>query len=102
MVQVIIGINFDFDLDFIQDEIKFCFDEIDCVFGQIQFNGVNVLFKDGLMKIQVGVNDGEIIMIDLKKIDFFILKLISFNVNGKGVVDNVKVIEVDLIVVGFF
>ena len=30
---------------------------------------MNVLSKDGSMKIQVGANDGETITIDLKKID---------------------------------
>ncbi len=44
-------------------------DEIDRVSGQTQFNGVNVLAKDGSMKIQVGANDGQTITIDLKKID---------------------------------
>ncbi|MCV5753487.1 flagellin FliC, partial [Escherichia coli] len=63
-------------------------DEIDRVSGQTQFNGVNVLAKDGSMKIQVGANDGETITIDLKKIDSDTLGLNGFNVNGKGTITN--------------
>ncbi|STF45317.1 flagellin [Escherichia coli] len=65
-VQASTGTNSDSDLDSIQDEIKSRLDEID---RETQFNGVNVLAKDGSMKIQVGANDGETITIDLKKID---------------------------------
>ena len=68
-VQASTGTNSDSDLDSIQDEIKSRLDEIDRVSGQTQFNGVNVLAKDGSMKIQVGANDGQTITIDLKKID---------------------------------
>lgn len=53
------------------------------------------------MKIQVGANDGETITIDLKKIDSSTLKLTSFNVNGKGAVDNAKATEADLTAAGF-
>ena len=83
-VQASTGTNSDSDLDSIQDEIKSRLDEIDRVSGQTQFNGVNVLAKDGSMKIQVGANDGETITIDLKKIDSDTLRLTGFNVNGKG------------------
>lgn len=96
MVQVIIGINFEFDLFFIQDEIKFCLDEIDCVFGQIQFNGVNVLVKNGFMKIQVGVNDNQIIIIDLKQIDVKIFGFDGFSVKNNDIV----IISVLVIVFG--
>lgn len=57
---------------------------------------MNVLAKDGSMKIQVGANDGQTITIDLKQIDSNTLKLTSFNVNGKGAVDNAKLTEADL------
>jgi len=83
-VQSSTGTNSQSDLDSIQDEIKSRLDEIDRVSGQTQFNGVNVLAKDGSMKIQVGANDGQTITIDLKKIDSDTLKLTGFNVNGKG------------------
>ncbi len=65
-VQSSTGTNSESDLNSIQDEIKSRLDEIDRVSGQTQFNGVNVLAKDGSMKIQVGANDGETITIDLK------------------------------------
>ncbi|MBD9551645.1 FliC/FljB family flagellin [Pantoea sp. PNT01] len=81
-VQASSGTNSDSDKSSIQDEIKSRLDEIDRVSGQTQFNGVNVLAKDGKMNIQVGANDGEVISIDLKKIDSKTLGLDSFNVNG--------------------
>ncbi|MFV4770784.1 FliC/FljB family flagellin [Escherichia coli] len=87
-VQASTGTNSDSDLDSIQDEIKSRLDEIDCVSGQTQFNGVNVLAKDGSMKIQVGANDGQTITIDLKKIDSDTLGLNGFNVNGSGTIAN--------------
>lgn len=79
-VQASTGTNSDSDLSSIQDEIKSRLDEIDRVSGQTQFNGVNVLAKDGSMKIQVGANDGQTITIDLKKIDSDTLGLSGFNV----------------------
>lgn len=81
-VQATTGTNSDSDLSSIQDEIKSRLSEIDRVSGQTQFNGVNVLAKDGSMKIQVGANDGETITIDLKKIDSQTLGLSGFNVDG--------------------
>jgi len=87
-VQSSTGTNSKSDLDSIQDEIKSRLDEIDRVSGQTQFNGVNVLAKDGSMKIQVGANDGQTISIDLKKIDSETLGLNGFNVNGKGTITN--------------
>ncbi|EMP9546760.1 flagellin FliC [Enterobacter hormaechei] len=87
-VQSSTGTNSQSDLDSIQDEIKSRLDEIDRVSGQTQFNGVNVLAKDGSMKIQVGANDGQTITIDLKKIDSDTLGLNGYNVNGKGTIAN--------------
>ncbi|BBQ83305.1 flagellin [Klebsiella sp. WP3-W18-ESBL-02] len=87
-VQATTGTNSDSDLASIQDEIKSRLDEIDRVSGQTQFNGVNVLAKDGSLKIQVGANDGQTITIDLKKIDSSTLGLNGFNVNGSGTVNN--------------
>ncbi|MEW0410998.1 flagellin, partial [Escherichia coli] len=100
-VQASTGTNSDSDLDSIQDEIKSRLDEIDRVSGQTQFNGVNVLSKDGSMKIQVGANDGETITIDLKKIDSDTLNLAGFNVNGKGSVANTAATSDDLKLAGF-
>lgn len=95
-VQATTGTNSTSDLDSIQDEIKSRLDEIDRVSGQTQFNGVNVLAKDGSMKIQVGANDGETITIDLKKIDSSTLNLTGFNVNGAGSVANAAATKADL------
>ena len=100
-VQATTGTNSTSDLDSIQDEIKSRLDEIDRVSGQTQFNGVNVLSKDGSMKIQVGANDGETITIDLKKIDSDTLNLAGFNVNGKGSVANTAATSDDLKLAGF-
>ncbi|CAH5655651.1 Flagellin [Enterobacter cloacae] len=80
-VQATTGTNSDSDLSSIQDEIKSRLDEIDRVSGQTQFNGVNVLAKDGSMKIQVGANDGQTISIDLQKIDSSTLGLTGFSVS---------------------
>ena len=95
-VQATTGTNSDSDLDSIQDEIKSRLDEIDRVSGQTQFNGVNVLSKDGSIKIQVGANDGQTITIDLKKIDSDTLGLSGFNVNGSGAVANTAATKSDL------
>lgn len=95
-VQATTGTNSQSDLDSIQDEIKSRLDEIDRVSGQTQFNGVNVLAKDGSMKIQVGANDGQTITIDLKKIDSSTLNLTGFNVNGAGSVANTAATKADL------
>jgi len=83
-VQAQNGTNSDSDLSSIQDEIKSRLDEIDRVSGQTQFNGVNVLAKDGQMKIQVGANDGQTISIDLKKIDSSTLGLSGFSVSSNA------------------
>ncbi|ALV91914.1 MULTISPECIES: FliC/FljB family flagellin [Pantoea] len=83
-VQAQNGTNSDSDLSSIQDEIKSRLDEIDRVSGQTQFNGVNVLAKDGKMSIQVGANDGQTIDIDLQKIDSTTLGLKGFSVDGNS------------------
>jgi flagellin len=99
-VQATTGTNSSSDLDSIQDEIKSRLDEIDRVSGQTQFNGVNVLAKDGTMKIQVGANDGQTISIDLKKIDSSTLGLNGFNVNGSGTITNKAATVSDLTAAG--
>lgn len=83
-VQAQNGTNSDSDLSSIQDEIKSRLDEIDRVSGQTQFNGVNVLAKDGKMSIQVGSNDGQTIDIDLQKIDSTTLGLKGFSVSSNA------------------
>jgi len=83
-VQAQNGTNSDSDLSSIQDEIKSRLGEIDRVSGQTQFNGVNVLAKDGAMKIQVGANDGETISINLQQIDSSTLGLSGFSVSANS------------------
>ncbi|MEH2656979.1 FliC/FljB family flagellin [Escherichia coli] len=83
-VQATTGTNSDSDLSSIQDEIKSRLDEIDRVSGQTQFNGVNVLAKNGSMAIQVGANDGQTINIDLQKIDSSTLGLGGFSVSNNA------------------
>ncbi|MGE6979969.1 flagellin N-terminal helical domain-containing protein [Kluyvera intermedia] len=83
-VQASTGTNSESDLSSIQDEIKSRLTEIDRVSNQTQFNGVNVLAKDGKMNIQVGANDGQTITIDLKKIDSATLGLTGFDVSTKA------------------
>ncbi|MFU0872194.1 flagellin [Kluyvera sichuanensis] len=106
-VQATTGTNSDSDLSSIQDEIKSRLDEIDRVSGQTQFNGVNVLAKDGTMKIQVGANDGQTISIDLQKIDSSTLGLNSLSVSKNSLnvsepvtqvngAANTKPVDVDL------
>ncbi|MBA7854457.1 FliC/FljB family flagellin [Enterobacter sp. LM3] len=80
-VQATTGTNSASDLTSIQDEIKSRLSEIDRVSGQTQFNGVNVLAKNGSMAIQVGANDGQTINIDLQKIDSSTLGLGGFSVS---------------------
>ncbi|HDG1673873.1 FliC/FljB family flagellin [Kluyvera cryocrescens] len=99
-VQATTGTNSDSDLSSIQDEIKSRLSEIDRVSGQTQFNGVNVLSKDGSLKIQVGANDGQTISIDLKKIDSDTLGLNGFNVNGSGTIANKAATISDLAATG--
>ncbi|WP_449557515.1 flagellin N-terminal helical domain-containing protein [Huaxiibacter chinensis] len=84
-VQASTGTNSASDLSSIQDEITSRLSEIDRVSEQTQFNGVNVLAKDGSMKIQVGANDGQTIEIDLKKIDSSTLGLKGLNIQTANV-----------------
>lgn len=95
-VQATTGTNSDSDLTSIQDEIKSRLEEIDRVSGQTQFNGVNVLAKDGTMKIQVGANDGQTISIDLQQIDSSTLGLKGFSVNGNELKVGDAITNVDL------
>ncbi len=82
-VQATTGTNSDSDLSSIQDEIKSRLEEIDRVSKQTQFNGVNVLSgAKPSIDVQVGANDGQIITIDLQKIDSTALGLKGFTVAG--------------------
>ena len=88
-VQATTGTNSESDLSSIQDEIKSRLDEIDRVSGQTQFNGVNVLAKNGTMSIQVGANDGQTIEINLQQIDSKTLHLDGFSVKSNDAVTTV-------------
>lgn len=90
-VQASTGTNSSSDLSSIQDEIKSRLSEIDRVSNQTQFNGVNVLAKDGKMNIQVGANDGQTITIDLQKIDSSTLGLTGFDVSSKATISTTAV-----------
>ncbi|MDC9597309.1 FliC/FljB family flagellin [Xenorhabdus anantnagensis] len=74
------GSNSKSDMESIQKEVTQRLEEIDRISAQTQFNGIKVLNGDTTMKVQVGANDGEVINIDLKKIDSEVLKLKDFNV----------------------
>jgi flagellin len=87
-VQAVNGTNSDTDLKSIQDEINQRLAEINRVSEQTQFNGSNVLAKDGPLKIQVGAKDDQTITINLKQVTAGKLGLDGFNVNGLGSVDN--------------
>ncbi|OTA21070.1 flagellin [Xenorhabdus beddingii] len=74
------GSNSKSDLASIQKEIDQRLEEIDRISKETQFNGTKVLSKNDTMKIQVGANDGEIINVELKKIDKGTLGLDKFSV----------------------
>ncbi|MBC8950126.1 MULTISPECIES: FliC/FljB family flagellin [Xenorhabdus] len=76
------GSNSKSDIESIQKEVTQRLEEIDRISEQTQFNGIKVLNDNTTMKVQVGANDGEVINIDLKKIDSQELKLEKFNVAG--------------------
>ncbi|HGU9816863.1 TPA: flagellin [Enterobacter chuandaensis] len=69
-VQATNGTNSPTDLASLQDEVKARLDEIDRVAGKTDFNGIKLLDGTagtaGVVKIQVGVNDGDTIDLDLK------------------------------------
>ena len=101
-VQAATGSNSQSDLDSIQAEIKQRLDEINRVSEQTQFNGKKVLSAEaGTLKIQVGANDNETIEIDLKEVTAKTLGLASFNVNGKGSIENKAATADDLQLAGF-
>ncbi|PAN74069.1 flagellin FliC [Enterobacter cloacae] len=65
-VQAKNGTNSATDLSSLQDEVKARLDEIDRVAGKTDFNGIKLLDGSaGAVKIQVGVNDGDTIDLDL-------------------------------------
>lgn len=79
-VQAANNTNSSSDLQSIQEEIDQRLAEIDRVSEQTQFNGVRVLANDRALDIQVGAKDGEMISVNLKKINSDTLELDAFNV----------------------
>ncbi|SET03755.1 FliC/FljB family flagellin [Thorsellia anophelis] len=76
------GSNSASDLTSIQSEVTQRLAEIDRISEQTQFNGVKVLAKDNNLALQVGANDNERIVINLKQTDSASLGVSTFNVNG--------------------
>ncbi|MFC0179860.1 FliC/FljB family flagellin [Thorsellia kenyensis] len=81
-VQALNGSNAQTDLDSIQAEIDQRLMQINQISEQTQFNGIPILAKDGILKLQVGANDNETLGVPLKKMDVETLDLTGFNVNG--------------------
>jgi len=95
-VQAETGTNSEEDLTSIQNEIGQRLDEINRISTETEFNGVNVLAEDNTLSIQVGANDGQVIEIDLQKINVASLSLQGFNVNGQGEIANAAATEADI------
>jgi flagellin len=100
-VQAENGTNSDDDLTSIQNEIGQRLEEINRISSETEFNGVNVLAEDNTLRIQVGANDGQVIEVNLQKIDVASLSLEGFNVNGQGAVANDAATADDLTLAGF-
>ncbi|WP_205962280.1 flagellin N-terminal helical domain-containing protein [Neopusillimonas aestuarii] len=100
-VQAENGTNSDDDLTSIQNEIGQRLEEINRISSETEFNGVNVLAEDNTLRIQVGANDGQVIEVNLQKIDVASLSLEGFNVNGQGEIANEAATADDLTLAGF-
>jgi len=92
-VQASNGTNSETDLSSLQDEVKARLDEIDRVAGKTDFNGVKLLDgsagASGVVNIQVGVNDGDVIQLDLSgaKSDSTTLGVKSIDLKNMGTTD---------------
>jgi flagellin len=82
VVQAVNGSNSQSDRQSIQDEIKQRLDEIDRVSAQTQFNGVYVLRDANTLNVQVGFNDGEQIVVNLRRLTVSSLGLQDFTIAG--------------------
>ncbi len=78
-VQAKNGTNSESDINSIQEEVDQRLEEITRISNQTQFNGIKVLEQGTKMSFQVGANDGEVIELDMKKIDLDELKLKDFS-----------------------
>ncbi|EKT0591440.1 TPA: FliC/FljB family flagellin [Morganella morganii] len=77
-VQAKNGTNSKSDIGSIQEEVNERLSEIKRISEQTQFNGIKVLEQGTKMNFQVGANDGEIIELDMQKIDLDKLGLKDF------------------------
>lgn len=66
----------------IQAEIDALMADIDRISDESRFNGVDLFKKDKSIEIQVGAGDGEVVSIELAKMNTEALKLAGFNVSG--------------------
>lgn len=66
----------------IQDEIKKRLSEIDRLAEQTEFNGMKILSQNQRLSVQIGANDGQVVNIDLFKLDTESLHVKDFNVNS--------------------
>ena len=92
-VQASNGTNSTTDLASLQDEVTARLQEIDRVAGKTDFNGIKLLNgtagASGVVKIQVGVNDGDIINLDLSgaKADSATLGVSGINLKSMSATD---------------
>ena len=77
-VQAKNGTNSKSDIGSIQEEVNERLSEIKRISEQTQFNGIKVLEQGTKMNFQVGANDGEVIELDMQKIDLAKLGLKDF------------------------
>ena len=87
-VQAANGTNSDSDLESLQDEVTARLEEINRVASQTSFNGTNLLDgsagTDGVVKIQVGADDGQTIDLDLSGAQADTTKLGVASINLKS------------------
>ncbi|MCH8501064.1 MAG: FliC/FljB family flagellin [Aliidiomarina sp.] len=90
-VQSLNGTNSSADLASIQAEINQRTSEIDRISLETDFNGVKVLSENRTLNMQVGANDGEVISVDLQRINSATLGVSKlsmigpqFDSNGQG------------------
>ncbi|BAC24210.1 fliC [Wigglesworthia glossinidia endosymbiont of Glossina brevipalpis] len=86
----------------IQDEIKKRLSEIDRLSDQTEFNGMKILSEDQDLVVQIGANDGQVVRINLFKLNTEALKIKNFNVNSDSLYssdileDDVKSVKVGI------
>ncbi|HCR3776922.1 TPA: FliC/FljB family flagellin [Morganella morganii] len=89
-VQAKNGTNSKSDIGSIQEEVNERLSEIKRISEQTQFNGIKVLEQGTKMNFQVGANDGEVIELDMQKIDLDKLGLKDFELPTFATVKDAK------------